>query len=130
MTTPIRGGFAVSLFLATVMAVASIGPAVSGEPPQTAPSITALQPAHLKAGDLVRPLSGGPVMRVRAVKGDTVICDVGNGQSAHTKAEFPIAQLALVTGSAGRSAPLLEPQPYRPCPADVVMPDGRHACLG
>ena len=69
-------------------------------------------------------------MRVRAIKGGTVICDVGNGQSARTKAEFPIAQLALVRGPGRRSAPLLEPQPYRPCPADVVMPNGHHACLG
>ena len=60
MLTPSRAGFAVTLSLAVVVAVASIGPAVSGEPPQTTPSITTLQPADLKVGDLVRPLSGGP----------------------------------------------------------------------
>jgi hypothetical protein len=25
---------------------------------------------------------------------------------------------------------MLEPQPYHPCPADVIMRNGRHACLG
>ncbi len=135
MRTPSTAGFAGSFFAAVLAATASIGPAVSGEPSEApaGPATTTLQtvaPADLKVGDLVRPTVGGPVMRVHAIKGDTAICDLRGHRGAHTTAEFPIAQLTLVGGPDRRQQPQLEPQPYRPCPADVIMPNGRHECLG
>jgi hypothetical protein len=69
-------------------------------------------------------------MRIRAIEGDTAICEVLGQQGGRIATEFPIAQLTLVGGPDRRQAPMLEPQPYHPCPADVIMRNGRHACLG
>jgi hypothetical protein len=90
-------------------------------------SIALLQRSEV--GDWVRPVSGGPTMRIRAINGDTAICDFSDAQGTRTD-EFPIAQLIFVAGRGLTSPPLLEPRRYRPCPAEVIMSNGRHTCLG
>ena len=131
MLTPSRAGFAVSLFLASVAAVAPVRPAATGEPFKLliTPSTPTSQPADLKVGDWVRPVSGGPTMRIRAINGDTAICDFSDVQGTRTD-EFPIAQLIFVAGRGRTAPPLLEPRRYLPCPANVIMSNGRQACLG
>ena len=45
------------------------------------------------------------------------------GRNAHTHRNTAVSQPAAVQGSTER-------QRYRPCPANVVMANGRHVCLG
>lgn len=108
----------------------SIAPQPAGPPAKGTlfDSVAPIQPT-LKAGDLVRPLSGGPVMTVREVKGNEVICGWHVMGAAH-KATFPVSQLSLVGGPSYQQRPAAEPQPYRPCPANVITRSGRHECLG
>ena len=81
----------------------------------------------IKVGDLVRPSDGGPLMTVRSIKKGLAICVWQAWDGSSHKGRFPLSQLISV-GSA--PPPLIEPQPYRPCPADVMTRKGRHECLG
>lgn len=85
---------------------------------------------RVRVGALVRPSTGGPLMTVRSIKHGFAICDWESWSGARTKARFPISQLVVIGGPGSpASRPLTEPQPYRPCPADVIAANGRHECL-
>jgi hypothetical protein len=116
------------VLLVVLLAAPAAAQTPGAEPNASSALVPAGEPANLRIGDLVRPLSGGPAMRVRAVEGDQAICDSVNGLRRNVR--YAVADLAVI-GRHGRARRWqTEPKTYRPCPASVILKNGRHACLG
>jgi uncharacterized protein YodC (DUF2158 family) len=60
-------------------------------PAQSISTMSHATPLH--SGDLVRLRSGGPLMLVKSVQGDQVICSWGNEDGELQSGSFPIATL-------------------------------------
>jgi uncharacterized protein YodC (DUF2158 family) len=137
MRTFIFTSWAAALAIVTALTVSSAGFAQTAvcQVTGTAQSNTTPPPtfgplwSNVKIGDMVRLRTGGRLMTVRAIKGDQAICGWRNLSGQRVHANFPIDQLMVIGGPGQNQNPYSEPQPYRPCPADVVTPGGRHECL-
>jgi hypothetical protein len=108
---------------------ASAMPVATESAPSTLPPSSPAEQSNLHIGDYVQTIAGGPTMRVRAINGDQAICDVPTPNGSSKTASFPVAQLTVVQRPGEPEPPLVEPAPYRPCPANVVQ-DGKHECRG
>jgi uncharacterized protein YodC (DUF2158 family) len=140
MRPSILASGAAMLSIVTALALSSVGIAQTAEPlfsvaqsgtgsgntpfPMLAPW------SNVKIGDLVRLRTGGRLMTVRAIKGDQATCGWRNLSGHAVHADFPINQLSVIGGPGHNQNPYSEPQPYHPCPADVITARGRHECLG
>jgi hypothetical protein len=96
--------------------------------PQPSAQATAAE-STLKIGDWVRPLSGGQAMQIVTFTGDEAILTWTDNRGGQHHAQFPLADLSVVDGPTPYPPPLVEPQPYRPCPANVINQQGKHECL-
>ena len=122
-----RFSFVVPALIAAGIACAAICPGpVLAQSPRPSTSVSSATKS-LKVGDSVQSVSGGSVMTVRAIDGDQVLCDWTDTTGQHS-ARFPIKD--LVARSTDDKLPAMnEPQPYKPCPADVITAQGKHECL-
>ena len=88
----------------------------------------------LHSGDFVRLRSGGPLMTVKSVQGDQVICDWGNEDGELQSGSFPIAMLTEPFILSPLDPNLLKDeresdQYYRThCPREFILPSGRVQC--
>jgi uncharacterized protein YodC (DUF2158 family) len=81
----------------------------------------------LRAGATVRLKSGGPLMTVDNVEGDTVNCQWATEFGELATGAFPIAVLTIVGGPGWLPAPDQPAKPFYDCPSVTV--DGRVTCL-
>jgi uncharacterized protein YodC (DUF2158 family) len=81
----------------------------------------------LHAGATVRLRSGGPLMTVDNVEGDTVNCQWATEFGELATGAFPIAALTIVGGPGWLPAPDQPAKPFHDCPSVTV--DGRVTCL-
>lgn len=101
-----------------------------------APSNIATQghAAPLHSGDLVRLRSGGPLMVVKSVQGDQVICDWGSEDGELQSGSFPVAMLTEPFTSPPREPNLqkdereLDRYDRTHCPREFVVPSGKVQC--
>lgn len=114
-----------ALSIACGLTVPSVMAAQTNKPP----AAQLAQTSSLKVGDHVRAVSGGALMTVRSIEGGNAICEWQGEDGTNHKAAFPPNDLVAVSGT--EAAPIIttEPEPYRPCPADVVTAEGRHECI-
>jgi uncharacterized protein YodC (DUF2158 family) len=126
----IRFNFVVPTLVATSIACAAIGPipvlAQSSGPSTSLSSAPVAK--SLMVGDSVQSVSGGSVMTVRSIDGGQALCDWADADGKKHSARFPIKD--LVASSTDDKLPAMnEPQPYKPCPANVITAQGKHECL-
>jgi hypothetical protein len=69
-------------------------------------------------------------MRRLAVLAALIFASVLTFDALAQSAQRPDPPKLDETQNADRKAEYLESIPYRPCPASVVFPNGRHACIG
>jgi uncharacterized protein YodC (DUF2158 family) len=85
--------------------------------------------SRFQQGELVRLRSGGPLMTVKGVQGDGVICTWATEYGQFSTETFPGTALVAVGGPGGPALPsTIESYTYHPCPASVEV-NGRNECL-
>ncbi len=121
--------YAMRLILAAIPFIALIGLVHTAQAQSLSAPVAAATQSAPKVGNWVRPLSGGQAMQIETLKGDEAILAWNDGKGAQHHAQFPLADLSVVDGPSADLPSLAEPQPYRPCPANVITQQGQHECL-